>query len=94
VPAHHLKFLRAIALTLTPSLVLAPTMQMARAIAQPLGSSTRNGGIIVNYSPTINISGSASVREEWVKSARRHADELIRIIKDKTYREQRLRFDY
>jgi hypothetical protein len=94
VPAHHLKFSRAIALTLTPSLVLAPTMQKARAIAQPLGSSTRNGGIIVNYSPTINISGSASVREEWVKSARRHADELIRIIKDKTYREQRLRFDY
>jgi hypothetical protein len=93
-PAHHLKFSRAIALTLAPSPVLAPTMQMARAIAQPLGSSTRNGGIIVNYSPTINISGSASVREEWVKSARRHADELIRIIKDKTYREQRLRFDY
>jgi hypothetical protein len=93
-PAHHLKFSRAIALTLAPSPVLAPTMQMARAIAQPLRSSTRNGGIIVNYSPTINISGSASVREEWVKSARRHADELIRIIKDKTYREQRLRFDY
>ena len=93
-PAHDLKFSRAIALTLAPSAVLAPTIQMARAIAQPLRSSTRNGGIVVNYSPTINISGSASAREEWVKSARRHADELIRIIKDKTYREQRLRFDY
>ncbi len=37
----------------------------------------------IYYSPSININGSTSPREEWVKSARQHADELMRIINDK-----------
>jgi hypothetical protein len=47
----------------------------------------------IHYSPSITINGSASPRDEWVNSARQHADELMRIIKDKLYRERRLQFE-
>jgi hypothetical protein len=96
-PLRDLNLARTIAMMLPPPPVLAPAMQTPGAIARPLagaggirgGSTTFN----VNYNVTVNGSGSASAREEWVKSARQHADELMRIINVQLYRQRRLQFE-
>ncbi len=83
-------------LTMPLPAMLAPALSTPAPpflVRGQIGGARRSGGITVNYSPTINISGSASPREEWVTSARQHADELMRIIRDKLYRERRLRFE-
>jgi hypothetical protein len=94
-PLRDLNLARTITMPLTSRALPAPAIYTASAIAQRLAIAG-GGNTVIHYSPTIHVNGSssASARDEWVKSARQHADELFRIIKDKTYREQRLRFDW
>ena len=91
-PFRDVKLSPQISMTFTPVPVAFP-VEPAHTIAQPFGGISRaSGGITVNYAPTINISSSGSPREEWLKTARQHADELLRIIQDKLSRQARLSF--
>jgi len=68
-------------------------VELARTIARPLGRTPGGAaGVTIHYAPTINVSGSAVPGEEWLKTARKHADELTRIITDKLNRQARLSF--
>lgn len=92
-PLRDLSLPRQIATTLASVPVLRPAMELAPTIARPLGGTSRAAtGVTVHYSPTINITGSALTGEEWLKTARKHADELMRIIADKLNRQARLSF--
>lgn len=74
--------------------VIAASMGMAAGIAAaPVRGASGGGSIVVNYSPTINMRGASGSASDWVKAMRQHADELMRIVREKTFREQRLRFD-
>jgi len=63
----------------------------AAAIATAATAAAAGGPTIINltYSPTINGASPG----DWVKSARHHADELMRIIEDKLGRRRRLAFE-
>jgi len=81
------------AAVMAAGIAAAPMVQfnppsMPRAAAAGGGAT-----MIIHYSPTINISAAASAREEFAKTLRQHSDELVRILRDKAWREQRLRFD-
>jgi TP901 family phage tail tape measure protein len=93
-PLPDLNLSRAIAMTLRPEAVMVPTNRTARAIGAAMPPSIAlRGGITVNYSPNISISGNgASSKDEWVKAAHQHADELVRIIEAKLGRRARLEF--
>ena len=67
-----------------------PEAQTRDSLRQPRENHTQRGGITinVNYSPTIN----GGTRDDWVKAARQHADELMRIIDSKLNRRNRLEF--
>jgi hypothetical protein len=81
-------------MTLRPEAVMVPANRTAREIGAAMPRSIAlGGGITVNYSPNISISGNgAASKDEWVKSARQHADELVRIIEAKLGRRARLAF--
>ena len=72
------------------SLLSVPIIRSTAAMAMPRAGRS----ITVNYSPTITVQGSGiySSRDEWVKAARQHADELMRIIDSKLNRRSRLEF--
>src|SRR5579863_1310992 len=92
-PLHDLNLSKTIAMTLQPMPVLAAIRRTAAAMAiagpMMLGGAGSAGaglaGVTINYSVTIN-GGSA---DEWVRSAKRHADELVRIIDEKMSRRER-----
>ena len=67
-----------------------PEAQTRDSLRQPRENHTQRAGITinVNYSPTIN--GGAP--DDWIKAARQHADELMRIIDSKLNRRNRLEF--
>jgi hypothetical protein len=87
-PLHRVNLLREIAMSSRPAPVqfarcaaaIAPGIAPAPAAAAPI--------ITVNYSP--NITGASP--GDWVNAARRHADELVRIIEGKQARRTRLSF--
>jgi hypothetical protein len=86
-----------------PAPVVGAASKMAAGIAAPVvraeptgqASAGRAGAgntIHIHYSPHINVTGGPSAKDEWVKAARQHADELVRIIRGKLQREARLSF--
>jgi hypothetical protein len=83
----------AMATTATPGTIALPpptsvsTPPFVRERREAAGASTQ---ITIHYSPVINSTSP----DEWVKAARQHADELVRIIDSKLYRRDRLKFQY
>ncbi|HLW71354.1 MAG TPA: phage tail tape measure protein [Candidatus Binataceae bacterium] len=95
-PLHELNLSKTIGSTLQPMAVLTSMRRLAAAtaIAGPmlLGGAGSAGaapaGITINYSVKIN-GGSP---DEWARSAKRHADELMRIIGREMERRDRRSF--
>jgi hypothetical protein len=75
---------------LTPVALTSPLPQKSGR-GTDSGRAAERGAvsITINYAPVIN--GPTSP-DEWVKAARRHADELMRIIDAKLARRSRLEF--
>jgi hypothetical protein len=85
----ELNFSRTIAMTLRPDVVMPATRVMPARTATatpPLTVAGRGVTINLTCSPTIKDASP----DEWVKAARRHADELVRIIDAKLSRRARL----
>jgi hypothetical protein len=78
---------------LTPAPIIAPARELAAGIAgaAPRGAAG-SGSITINYSPQVIIQGAGSAKDEFVKALRQHADELVRIVRQKLAREARLSF--
>jgi len=74
-------------ITVAPVVIAAPE---GRAAATTAGTAPSRGTQLL----TVNVSYSvnAASPQDWIRAARQHADELIRIIDDKLIRRQRLQF--
>lgn len=89
----NFKFSEELAARMRVTPVLAAGTALAAAMAMPIGPmspATRTAGTItinVNYAPTFNGATSADF------NARRHADEIVRLVSNRLYREARLRFE-
>jgi hypothetical protein len=99
----NFRFGEELAARMQPAPIVGAASKMATGIvapvvrAEPIGqaSAGRAGAgntIHIHYSPHINVTGGPSAKDEWVKAARQHADELVRIIRGKLQREARLSF--
>jgi hypothetical protein len=106
-PLHNLSLAQTIATSLQSKILINPTIGAAaigHAMPSEIASRTilpmrwtataRAGGITLNYSPTITVNAVVphDTADAWVKAARKHADELMRIIDDKLARRARLQF--
>jgi hypothetical protein len=74
-------------ITAAPIVIAAPERKTAAAMA---GTAPSRGTqpVTINVGYTVN----AASPQDWVRAARQHADELMRIIDDKLTRRQRLQF--
>jgi hypothetical protein len=98
-PLHELNLGRQIALSLNPAPAMAAMRRlgMATMVAAPLmfgagaGTAAASGGpsIVVNYSVTV----AAGSPDEWVRAARKHGDEIVRIVEARLARRDRLSFN-
>jgi hypothetical protein len=52
-------------------------------------SQQRIDSMTINYSPNITVNGSSGTPEDWVKAARQHSDELVRVVQSRLYRQNR-----
>jgi hypothetical protein len=83
----------AMSTALQPMVSMMPTTVTPGAVAGHQGVMAAGGGVTVHYSPRITVNGGgAEAADDWAAAARRHADELVRIIEAKLARRQRLRF--
>ncbi len=83
----------AMSAALAPLPMMAATALPAAAaapapLAVPGWTAPAPTTVTINYAPVIHGTGA----EDWVKAARRHADELVHIIDMKLARRERLRF--
>ena len=64
------------------------------AAGSPTSTVNHAGGISLNYSPTINIQGSATpeAKAEFLQLLRSHRDEIVKIIRQYSENKQRLSF--
>ena len=64
------------------------------AAGSPTNTVNHAGGISLNYSPTINIQGSATpeAKAEFLQLLRSHRDEIVKIIRQYSENKQRLSF--
>jgi Phage-related minor tail protein len=99
-PLHQLNQLRiveTIAATMRPAAIIPGVRNVAGVIANGMTPGMRmagagaGGGTVVNVNVTYHVNASSS--EEFASVARRHADTLTRIIRDKLAREARLKFE-
>jgi hypothetical protein len=99
----NFRFGEELAARIQPAPVVGAASKMAAGIATPVvraeptgqasaGRAGADNTIHIHYSPHINVTGGPSAKDEWVKAARQHADELVRIIRGKLQREARLSF--
>jgi hypothetical protein len=95
----NFRFGEELAARMQPAPVVGVASKMAAPVvrAEPIGQASANRAgagntIHIHYSPHINVTGGPSAKDEWVKAARQHADELVRIIRGKLQREARLSF--
>ena len=73
---------------MNPTAVMRPAYAMAGAMAGAVGGGRMgNGGIVIN----LNYSVNGSTPQDF--DPRKHADHIVRIIRDRLDREQRLRFE-
>lgn len=54
-------------------------------------NGTTGAPFVINYNPTVTISGTES-KEEFVKLLKRHKDEIVNIIKRENERQMRLAY--
>jgi hypothetical protein len=97
---HRIRIVETIAASMRPAPMVAAMHRvgMAAMVAAPLmfgaGAGTASAGgapapMVINYAPVIN---GATSPDEWVKAARKHADELMHITEAKTGRRDRRAF--
>ena len=104
-PLRHLSMFPDISMRLTPISVIVQAAEMTHGL-QPIqapvlvesrivpSASRREPSPTVAQPITINVSYSvnAASPQEWIKAARQHADELMRIMESKLARRSRLEF--
>ncbi len=93
---HKVKIAETIAGTIKPMPVVSAMNKALNFVTTPFNAKVSNArtgaaSIVVNYSPTITISGSES-KEEFAKMLRKHKDEVVSIMKREKERLERVKY--
>lgn len=93
---HKVKIAETIAGTIKPMPIVSAMNKALNFVTTPFNAKVSNArtgaaSIVVNYSPTITISGSES-KEEFAKMLRKHKDEVVSIMKREKERLERVKY--
>ena len=96
---HKIKLVETIASTIKPAPIMSAMSKTMGIVSSGIKVSASNfikgggGSTIINYNPTITISGdSNNSKEEFLVLLKRHKDELIRLINQENQRKMRLAY--
>lgn len=93
---HKVKIAETIAGTIKPMPIVSAMNKALNFVTTPFNAKVSNArtgaaSIVVNYSPTITISGSES-KEEFARMLRKHKDEVVSIMKREKERLERVKY--
>lgn len=93
---HKVKIAETIAGSIKPMPIVSAMNKALNFVTTPFNAKVGNArtgaaSIVVNYSPTITISGSES-KEEFAKMLRKHKDEVVAIMKREKERLERVKY--
>lgn len=93
---HKVKIAETIAGTIKPMPIVSAMNKALSFVTTPFNAKVGNArtgaaSIVVNYSPTITISGSES-KEEFARMLRKHKDEVVAIMKREKERLERVKY--